>query len=92
MAKQRIEIEVDIPEGYEATGEYRESCGERYAYGGCAGIAKTNFPVIILCRKEPDAVKCARECLDAHSRHCSGPCRWCRLAKAVIADFERESK
>jgi hypothetical protein len=58
--KQKIEIEVDIPEGYEATGEYRRpECGECYLWDTGANIGKSccdpeerDTPLVIL-RKKP---------------------------------------
>lgn len=59
MPKQTIEVIVDVPDGWEATGEYRPVCpGENYAaYPGVAAmwcsVPRSADPLIILRRKEP---------------------------------------
>jgi hypothetical protein len=67
--KTKVEIEVDLPQGYEATGEFRTPGNEdvvyidrwgkvRHVQGG--GVGECEGPRIILRRIEPDAVKLAR--------------------------------
>lgn len=56
MAKQKIEVEVDIPSGFEATGKYRKpTAGEWYLYAGRADLATytIGYPYLILRRVEP---------------------------------------
>ncbi len=56
MSKQKIEIEVDMPEGYEATGEWRATQGEPWLAGsGLTSTMKSVVPQIIL-RKLPDPI------------------------------------
>ena len=75
MSKQKVTIEVDVPEGYEATGEYRVPReGEIHLPSNCLSTALVAdrgcvFQKIILRRIEPDAVKLARQAQEI-ARHC----------------------
>ena len=57
MSKQKIEIEVDVPEGYEATGEYRIPYERNDYWLGDFGVASgpSSCHRIIL-RKLPDPI------------------------------------
>jgi hypothetical protein len=106
MARQKIEVEVDLPDGFESTGEYRfptdgdwVSCG----FGGdehpCAvrwqttGFAKGKY--LILRRKEPLAIQACRSILKTQCCIAVG-CDFLPeahgLAAQAITAFERESK
>ncbi len=56
MSKQRIEIEVDVPSGFEAVAYRKPSAGEWYEYGGVAHQSCIEFARdshLILRRVEP---------------------------------------
>lgn len=87
MAKQRIEIEVDIPEGYEATGEFRiPRTGEPVINGkgklDHQGIYESTL--IILRKKEPLAIQACRAIVGGTLRDAEN------LARKAITEFDKE--
>jgi hypothetical protein len=102
MAKQKIEVTIDIPDEYEPTGEYRvPQAGEHYlsmqrrVWRVTSENETRGYQKFILRRKEPLAIQACRAviCTMASLKSLE-PCRanMVDLANKAIADFERESK
>jgi hypothetical protein len=104
VSKQDVLLRgIEIPDGYEPTGEYRRAINEPYTHGSGIGLgATTAFPVIILRRKEPDAVKVARLAMPLLksvgintvllSKAQRESVEAVELCDRIIADFERGAK
>jgi hypothetical protein len=102
----KIELDVEIPEGYEATGEFRAPVLGEWVVSlqpPLIGIPtarqfdNSHVPTcryIILRRKEPDAVqlaKAVRVLVQSMTTPQIGGLAN-SLANKIVADFERESK
>jgi hypothetical protein len=105
MAKQKIEVTIDIPDEYEPTGEYRvPQAGEHYlsmqrrVWRVTSENETAGYQKFILRRKEPLAIQACRKIIAAaRSFRAQGLeigtlIAADELADKAIADFERESK
>lgn len=102
MSKQRIEIEVEIPEGYEATGEHRPPViGDHFIgtdgkYAFCRTDYMTSERRIIIRRKEPTHVRLAKYIkvlVHSMSMTCPQPSGFADiLASQVIKEYEESIK
>jgi hypothetical protein len=105
MSKQKITVELEVPDGWEATGEVRPRVGDEAGLAwnyltGCwfAGTAeqcsdRLDRPVIILRRKDPPAIQALRGFIEALewplSPRFAVPLK---IAKDALSDYERGVK
>jgi hypothetical protein len=94
MAKQKIETEIDVPEGYEATGERRTPRrGDLWAAAdGTVGTWDNNgceCQAFIIRRKEPLAIQACRKLADSMQPWDADYREACNIARQAIADFEK---
>jgi hypothetical protein len=99
MAIQKVTLEIDIPEGYVATGEYRwpnegdcfvaldRGKDKPYVLGFGNGASA---PRIILRRVEPDAVKLARFVSTKRSIEWFCPGEALQWAESILEAYERD--
>lgn len=97
--KQSITLhDVDVPEGYEATGEFRvprpgEPCLDDHGKLMFWGWNMERHR-IILRKIEPTHVKLARSLLEFYGPEpsCPSPQKWCDLSRQIIKEHEEQSK
>lgn len=103
MAKQKIEIEVDIPEGWKVVDYRRPKPGESYLDCGevrketISGDRHAYYPHLILIQ-EPLAIQACRKLVEYRRSRSASPGVWSEAfmecvyaSEQAIADFEKEA-